>query len=111
MAFDQSDVVLIPFPFRDKSGAKARPAVVVSGSSYNLSGDLVVAAITSHSARFPTDHEIVEWKLAGLKIPSTVRMLLATIAESRVLHHVGRLTASDCQCRQRLDWFLSDQSM
>jgi mRNA interferase MazF len=95
MAFDSSDVVLVPFPFRDRTGDKARPAVVLSSSSYNANGDLVVAAITSHAARFSTDYELVNWQAAGLKLPSTVRMLLATIAEQRVLFHVGRLTPND----------------
>ena len=104
MAFDRSDVVLVPFPFRDKSGEKARPAVVVSGSAYNALGDLVVAAVTSHPSRFPTDYEFSDWKAAGLMIPSTVRMLLATIAESRVLYHVGRLTPADwTEVRVRLN--------
>ena len=95
MAFDFSDVVLIPFPYRDKAGEKARPAVVLSGKSYNASGDVVVAAITSHRARFATDYELVDWKSAGLILPSTIRMLLATIATSRVLHRAGRLTPID----------------
>jgi mRNA interferase MazF len=95
MAFDPSDVVLVPFPYRDRLGEKARPAVVVSSPTYNATGDLVVAAITSHRARFPTDYELADWKAAGLKIPSTVRCLLATMAAPRVLHHVGRLTPAD----------------
>jgi mRNA interferase MazF len=42
------DVVLVPFPFTDQSGAKKRPAVIVSSSSYNASRrDLVIMAITS----------------------------------------------------------------
>lgn len=95
MAFDPSDVVLVPFPYRDRAGEKARPAVVLSGAAYNANSDLVVAAITSHRARFATDYELVDWKAAGLVIPSTVRMLVATIAETRVLHRTGRLTPSD----------------
>jgi mRNA-degrading endonuclease toxin of MazEF toxin-antitoxin module len=103
MAFDPSDVVLIPFPYRDQAGEKARPAVVISGPSYNATGDLIVAAITSHAARFPTDYELVDWKSAGLRLPSTVRMLIATAAAARVLHHVG-LTPNDWnEVRHRLN--------
>ena len=41
-------VVLVPFPFTDQSGAKKRPAVVVSSDGYNASRpDCVIMAITS----------------------------------------------------------------
>lgn len=35
MAHSFGDVVLVPFPFTDQSGAKKRPAVIVSSSGYN----------------------------------------------------------------------------
>ena len=62
MAFNAGDVVLVPFPYRDRLAERARPAVVVS---------------------------------AGLKLPSTVRMLLATVASARILLHIGHLTERD----------------
>jgi mRNA-degrading endonuclease toxin of MazEF toxin-antitoxin module len=34
MAFQRSDVVLVPFPFTDLSAKRARPAVVVSVPEY-----------------------------------------------------------------------------
>ena len=95
MAFSAGDVVLVPFPYRDRLAERTRPAVVVSADDYNKNGDLIVAAITSHQARFDTDYALLDWAAAGLKISSTVRMLLATIAETRVLLHVGRLTDQD----------------
>jgi mRNA interferase MazF len=95
MAWNPADVVLVPFPFRDQLAERARPAVVVSSVTFNQTGDLIVAAVTSHPPRFPTDYPLQDWKAAGLRIPSTVRILLATIAESRVLHHVGRLSDPD----------------
>ena len=95
MAFSAGDVVLLPFPYRDRLAERARPAVVVSAADYNRQGDVVVAGITSHAPRFPTDCELSDWRGAGLKMPSTVRMLLATVASSRVLFHVGHLTAPD----------------
>src|SRR5262249_39082755 len=95
MAFNPGDVVLVPFPFRDRQGERARPAVVVSGQAYNQQGDLVVAAITSHPPRGNTDYALVDWSAANLRLPSTVRMLLATVAEARVLLHIGRLSDRD----------------
>ena len=48
MAHYFGDVVLLPFPFTDQSGAKKRPAVIVSSMSYNgKRRDIVIMAITS----------------------------------------------------------------
>jgi len=87
--------VLVPFPYRDRLAERARPAVVVSAQAYNQRGDLVIAAITSHPPRSPSDHALTDWPTAGLKIPSTVRMLLATVANSRILLHIGHLSDRD----------------
>jgi mRNA interferase MazF len=95
MEYSAGDVVLVPFPYRDRLAESARPAVVVSEVDYNRHGDVVVAAITSHAARFATDTSLTDWAIAGLKTPSTARMLLATVANSRVLLHVGHLSARD----------------
>ena len=95
MAFSPGEVVLVPFPYRDRLAERARPAVVVSTDTYNQRGDLVIAAITSHPPRFDTDFALTGWSAAGLKVRSTVRMLLATVASSRVLLHIGRLTDAD----------------
>ena len=48
MAHSFGDVVLVPFPFTDQSGAKKRPAVIVSNNRYNARRrDLIIMAITS----------------------------------------------------------------
>lgn len=95
MTFSDGDVVLVPFPYRDRLAERARPAVVVSSDLYNQQGDVAVAAITSHAPRFVTDYALQDWTTAGLQFPSTVRMLLATVASTRILLHVGRLTDRD----------------
>jgi mRNA interferase MazF len=95
MAFDAGEVVLVPFPYRDRQAEGTRPAVVVSGQTYNQSGDVVVAAVTSRPVRFATDYALLDWRAAGLQFPSTVRMLLATTADSRIVHVIGRLSDRD----------------
>lgn len=95
MAFKPADVLLVPFPFRDRAAERTRPAVVVSSEAYNQTGDVVVAAVTSHPPRGPSDYALQDWAAAGLKLPSTARMLFATLAENRVILHVGRLTDRD----------------
>ena len=95
MTFSVGDVVLVPFPYRDRLAERARPAVVVSADTYNQHGDVVVAAITSHVPRVAIDFALRDWAAAGLKLPSTVRMLLATVASARILLYVGHLTERD----------------
>jgi len=86
---------MVPFPFRDQTDAKVRPALVVSGRAYNAGGDVIVAALTTHPPRLPSDYPLAGWKQARLVAPSTVRIQLATLAASRVLHRPGRVPPTD----------------
>ena len=95
MDFEPGDVVFVPFPYRDRLAEAVRPAVVVSRREFNVRGDLVIAAITSHSSRDQFDIDIKDWQQAKLVKPSTVRMLVATMADVRVQHKAGRLSDRD----------------
>ena len=97
MAYTRGDVVLVPFPFRDRAATRVRPAVVLSGETYNQQGDLIVVAITTHPPRFPSDYQLVDWQAANLVAPSVVRIQLATISELRVVHGIGNLSSVDRQ--------------
>uniref|UniRef100_A0A7C2P034 Type II toxin-antitoxin system PemK/MazF family toxin n=1 Tax=Schlesneria paludicola TaxID=360056 RepID=A0A7C2P034_9PLAN len=111
MACSRGDVVLVPFPFRDRLAEETRPAVVVSGSDFNRSGDVIVAAITSHPSRGSFDVVLGDWKAAGLQRASTVRMLLATLAEGRIALTIGRLSAADLQrIDKAIDRVMNDRS-
>ena len=48
-AFVQWSVVTVPFPFNDQLGAKRRPALVLSNSSFNSRGHIVLSMITTSS--------------------------------------------------------------
>ncbi len=95
MDFNSGDVVFVPFPYREQLRESVRPAVVLSRREFNRRGDLIIAAITSHSSRNSLDVELVDWQQANLLKPSTARMLIATVADVRVLHKVGRLSDRD----------------
>ena len=95
MVSEPGDVVFLPFPYRDQLAESVRPAVVVSRLDFNKQGDVIVAAVTSHPVRTLADVALQDWKAAKLVKPSTVRMLIASVAESRIVHHVGRLSDRD----------------
>jgi len=45
----QGDVILVPFPFSDRTGQKVRPAIVISNDGFNRGDDIVIAAVTSNT--------------------------------------------------------------
>jgi len=98
MAYAFGDIVLVPFPFTDQSGAKKRPAVVVSRDHYNENRrDLVIMAITSQ-VRQPlgfAEALIADWQSAGLIKPSVLKPVLTTIEQSLVVRTMGTLSAAD----------------
>ena len=98
MAYAFGDVVLVPFPFTDQSGAKKRPAVVVSRDRYNENRrDLVIMAITSQ-VRQPlgfAEALVADWQAAGLIKPSVLKPVLTTIEQGLVVRTMGTLSAVD----------------
>jgi mRNA interferase MazF len=98
MAHAFGDVVLVPFPFADQSGAKKRPAVIVSSSGYNINRrDLVIMAITSQ-VRQPLvfgEALVVDWQAAGLIKPSVLKPVLTTIEQGLVVRALGALSVAD----------------
>ncbi len=48
MMYEQRDVVLIPFPYSDLSGAKQRPALIISNKKVNKDEDRICCLITSN---------------------------------------------------------------
>lgn len=94
----RGDVVLTPFPFADLQTTKVRPALIVSGTTYQANEpDLIVAAMTSNitANRGPTDYAVGDWQQAGLDVPSVVKASLATIEPNLIRHRIGRLTDHD----------------
>lgn len=104
MAFEPGDVVLVPFPYRDAAAVKTRPAVVVSSSDFNQTGDIWVVAITSHAPRSAWDHGLLDWQTARLQFASTVRMLVVSVSHDRVQLQIGRLSDRDWDAvKERVD--------
>lgn len=79
-------------PFTSGSGSKKRPVLVLW-----LDGqDCVVAAVTSAAPRSPADVLLTDWRLAGLRVPSTVRLSrLDCLEQTLLIHKLGSISAGD----------------
>src|SRR3989344_2680386 len=66
---EQRDLLLVPFPFSDQSGKKARPVIVISNNDFNIaSEDIIVVGVTSNISKDKytinlTDKDLDEGKL------------------------------------------------
>ena len=104
--YERGQVVLVRFPFTGLTSAKQRPALVVASSDLLRSGrDLIVAAISGSrlDRPGPFDHEVTDWKLAGLLMPSVIRAgKLVTLQPDLVRRSLGRLSASDMKAVETL---------
>ena len=90
--FKAGDVVSVEFPFSDFQNFKRRPGSVLIGGE----ADLLVARITTHPPREPSDVALKHWSEIGLPRASSVRLTkLATIDHRLVHHKIGRLHSND----------------
>jgi mRNA interferase MazF len=98
MPYDFGDVVVVPFPFTDQTASKQRPAVVISGRTYNSSKpDIVIMAITSQLRPAAALGEvwIADWRAANLLKPSAIKPVFATLEQTLVIRRLGALAAVD----------------
>ena len=96
--FRKGDVVLVPFDFTDRSGAKWRPAVIVSSNDYNQkTPDVLIASITGNlrAIPHPGDRRLADWQAAGLVKPSLAQTKIATIEASLIGRKLGTLSSAD----------------
>ncbi|MGI8509009.1 MAG: type II toxin-antitoxin system PemK/MazF family toxin [Gemmatimonadaceae bacterium] len=90
------DVVVVPFPFIDRVATKRRPALVLSSAEFNASGHCVLAMITSAAhASWPSDVNITNTIVAGLRDRSIVRWKVFTLDTRLVLRRAGALVGPD----------------
>lgn len=71
--FDQKDVVLVPFPYSDLTGAKQRPALIVSNQTLNKTEDRICCLITSNNPRQGVPINAGDFKKGGLPFRSWVK--------------------------------------
>jgi mRNA interferase MazF len=98
VTYEAFDVVVVPFPFTDRSTIKRRPALVLSNANnFNkYVGQSVMVMITSASnSDWPLDVDIKNLDLAGLPSSSVVRMKLFTLDDRLIIRKAGVLGKTD----------------
>jgi len=89
------DVVKADFP--GASGMKRRPCVVVSSELYHATRpDVMLAVVTSNIviATAPSDCILFDWEIAGLDLPSAVRIYISSRMQHQV-NKIGHLSDAD----------------
>ncbi len=90
------DIVVVPFPFVDKSTSKNRPALVISSEAFNKNGNTILMMITSSvHASWPNDTPISRLTSCGLTKPSKIRAKLFTIDNRLIKSNIGTLDKVD----------------
>ena len=108
MICEAFEVVVVPFPFSERSGSKRRPALVLSTAEFNAGAHTVLAMITTRGHRpWPGDCPITDLQAAGLPQPCMVRLKLFTLDNRLLLRRAGRLADGDrLRVREALDALL-----
>ena len=104
--YDIYEIVKVPFPFTDVKARKVRPALILSSAKYFNAkvGASVMAMITSMKPDrdlWPSDTEIENLKLAGLPVPSIIRLKLFTLDHRLILGRLGTLAEIDSKNVQK----------
>lgn len=105
MIFEDNDIVIVPFPFTDKSSSKRRPAVVLSNKDFLESTEHVIAAMitSARNSDWISDVKIGSLKSSGLSVPCVIRMKLFTLSKTLIIRKIGKLSSADARLlRSRL---------
>ncbi len=96
MICDAWDLVVVPFPFTDRTATKRRPALALSAKPFNRHGHTVLAMITSVSHRpWPGDTQVSNGAAVGLSKPSMVRLKIFTLDNRLIVRRLGALAVDD----------------
>ncbi len=99
-SYQQGDIVSVLFPFTDVSQTKKRPALVLSNSTINQTGDYLLVQITSQVRNDGFSVPIVPSDYIGASLPliSYVRIhKIFLLNESLILNKVSQVSRPFCQ--------------
>ena len=100
MRVSRGDVVLIDFPYSDRSGSKVRPALVVQNDTLNHRIDDTILAVSRSTHRISdtqlrVDITTADGQLTGLRQASVIQCEnLLTFDQQFIIASIGRLPPS-----------------
>jgi mRNA interferase MazF len=87
------EIVLLLFPFTDGTGLKKRPALILFDAG---DADVIVTRVTSQAKTDIYDVPLTDWRTAGLRLPSIVRLhKIATLEKTLIERKIGELQPVD----------------
>ena len=93
MTLRLGEIVLIRMQFSQAAGSKVRPALALLDTGDD---DFVAAPVTSQSWISEYDMGIVDWRVAGLNVPSSVRVhKLTVLSKAEVIRSIGVISIAD----------------
>jgi mRNA interferase MazF len=99
-SYSKNDIILVRYSFSDLSGAKVRPAIVVSAP--HVSQDVFIVPLTSRIVSLLAgEFVLAEWAAAGLNVPTAVKRGVYTVHETLTIKSIGRLTRADAERVER----------
>jgi mRNA interferase MazF len=99
--YRRGQVVVVNITFTGQTGAKPRPALIVSTDVFHRKlPDVIVCPISSQPRYVQRpgrgDHPLDHWRAVGLRHPSTVRISNILAVEKRIIRRVlGKLHGDD----------------
>ena len=97
-SIEQRGIILVPFPYTDLSGAKKRPALVISSAEFNsMQEDLICCLITSNPESSPYSIKInnKDMEEGFLEFESKIKPYRVFTINKRLVYKIlGRLNLS-----------------
>lgn len=99
--YERGQVVVVNVSFSNQSGAKPRPALVISAEPFHRDlPDVIICPISSqpryHQNPGPGDHPLQHWRTVGLHFPSTARVSnIQTVEKTIIKKILGTLPEDD----------------
>jgi mRNA interferase MazF len=94
-SYSKNEVLLVRYPFSDLSATKIRPAVVISGP--HRFQDVIIVPLTSKTSPLSDGEFIIDWRSAGLHVPTAAKRGIYTVHPSLIVKRLGRLSDADAQ--------------
>lgn len=97
MAYNQFDIVVVPFPFTDQQQLKRRPALIISHAEFNqqVQHSVMLMITSARNTPWQGDVHIEELHLTGLEKSSVIRMKFFTLDHRLILRKAGTLGDKD----------------